>query len=529
MLKTVIQKPIFAVIFLSGLYVLTRLYNLNGLPVFADEAIYIRWAQLMVNQPGEFTFFPLYDGKTPLHMWTLTQFLPLFPLDPLYSARLMSVIFGSITAVAIALITRSIGGSRTAIITSIALYIALPFTLFHDRMGLIDPMLTTWLALSFYFLLLFRQKKHPAFALIAGFFWGLALLTKVPALFMAPLFVLVLLIKSKKLKGIIPVSGIKDIKPNSIIWLGLSGIIGIAMLYSLKVSELFPFLFARSRDFGAEHARSLIQLIDLSWVNVRRVTRWLSWYLNPLILVIPLVPLVFQIAKRKFTINKSRLLELIKKPEFFTPLFMITCALVFMLPLLVLGQILASRYFLPVVTWLIPAAAISLDWIQKHHSIKLFGIAISIIFIHSSIIGLPLLINPDSTPLPHEDRIQYFEEWSSGHGIIQAKEYIRSITQENEVLILTEGYFGTLPDGLLMYFDRDPLIRNIEIHGIGQPIRGISPDTVSTDEDRIVLLLVNSHRLLIAPLPEYLDLLETYPRPSTAPSLDLYRVKPNKI
>ncbi|MEK7112149.1 MAG: hypothetical protein AAB875_02375, partial [Patescibacteria group bacterium] len=58
-----------------------RLYNLNLIPVFVDEAIYIRWAQVMRAEPT-LRFLPLSDGKQPLFMWLSIPFLKIFS-DPL--------------------------------------------------------------------------------------------------------------------------------------------------------------------------------------------------------------------------------------------------------------------------------------------------------------------------------------------------------------------------------------------------------------------------------------------------------------
>jgi predicted membrane-bound mannosyltransferase len=57
-------------------YFILRLPNLTLLPVFADEAIYIRWAQVMKSEPT-LRFLPISDGKTPLFMWIM---MPLFKI-----------------------------------------------------------------------------------------------------------------------------------------------------------------------------------------------------------------------------------------------------------------------------------------------------------------------------------------------------------------------------------------------------------------------------------------------------------------
>src|SRR3990167_7850508 len=69
-----------------------RLYNLNYLPIFGDEAIYIRWAQVM-RAEATLRFLPLSDGKQPLFMWVVIPFLKLIS-DPLVAGRIVSVLSG---------------------------------------------------------------------------------------------------------------------------------------------------------------------------------------------------------------------------------------------------------------------------------------------------------------------------------------------------------------------------------------------------------------------------------------------------
>ncbi|KKU74843.1 MAG: hypothetical protein UX99_C0005G0003 [Candidatus Amesbacteria bacterium GW2011_GWB1_47_26] len=51
-----------------------RFWNLNSLPIFADEAIYVRWSQVM-RAESSLRFLPLSDGKQPLFMWLTIPFL----------------------------------------------------------------------------------------------------------------------------------------------------------------------------------------------------------------------------------------------------------------------------------------------------------------------------------------------------------------------------------------------------------------------------------------------------------------------
>src|SRR3989344_7532028 len=83
---------------LLGLYLLTRLTNLTQLPVFTDEAIYIRWSQIGA-QDANWRFISLTDGKQPLFTWVIMALLRFVPADPLFVGRLASVLTGAASLV----------------------------------------------------------------------------------------------------------------------------------------------------------------------------------------------------------------------------------------------------------------------------------------------------------------------------------------------------------------------------------------------------------------------------------------------
>ncbi len=77
MIKKLFRNWKKTVILLVGILVLgfvLRIYHLTILPVFADEAIYIRWSQVMAAD-NTLRFLPLSDGKQPLFMWLIIPFL----------------------------------------------------------------------------------------------------------------------------------------------------------------------------------------------------------------------------------------------------------------------------------------------------------------------------------------------------------------------------------------------------------------------------------------------------------------------
>jgi len=156
-----------------------RLYNLTYLPIFVDEAIYIRWAQVM-RAESTLRFLPLSDGKQPLFMWSIIPFLKIFS-DPLFAGRFLSVLTGLGTMVGIFALVYYLFESRKAALVASFIYAISPFSVFFDRMVLVDSMLTMFGVWTFFFGVLTAKTLRLDFAMITGF----SLLTKSPALFFA--------------------------------------------------------------------------------------------------------------------------------------------------------------------------------------------------------------------------------------------------------------------------------------------------------------------------------------------------------
>ena len=91
-IRTHVIWAILAVLSLVGLYFSTRLVNLTIIPIFTDEAIYLRWGQIALADP-RWRFISLLDGKQPLLIWL---FLPALKLiaDPLVAGRMVSIFAG---------------------------------------------------------------------------------------------------------------------------------------------------------------------------------------------------------------------------------------------------------------------------------------------------------------------------------------------------------------------------------------------------------------------------------------------------
>jgi hypothetical protein len=108
----------------------------------------------------------------------------------------------------------------------------------------------------------------------------------------------------------------------------------------------------------------------------------------------------------------------------------------------------------------------------------------------------PTLLASENIPFVPSDQKQYLTEWSAGFGVKDTVELIRDLAKTQTVYVFSEGYFGTLPDGLLMYLHQQP-VNNIFIQPIGQPIRNLpTPSNIDKlNPFDLYLLVGNSHRL----------------------------------
>lgn len=194
----------------SVFFLCTHLFALVKLPVFADEAIYIRWSQLIMDDAPRYLFFPLNDGKTPIFIWTMIPFLQLIQ-NQLFAGRLVSVFVGLAQMLIIKELAKAFGAKRTGQLAAMVAMAILPFWFLYHRMALMDSMMTLWLSLSLLCLKLLVDhldtasqkgawKKGIVFMVLSGVTFGLALLTKLPALFFGPVFVLISIFPFAQLK-----------------------------------------------------------------------------------------------------------------------------------------------------------------------------------------------------------------------------------------------------------------------------------------------------------------------------------------
>jgi len=526
-LKKIQRLPAFTLpLSVAFVYLASRLFKLTALPVFADESIYIRWAQLLRHDPQQYLYFALNDGKPPLFIWSIASILGL-GADPLWLARLISVVVGGAQLLVSDRILKALGGNNQARLAQMVIMVLAPFWFFHQRMALMDAMLVLWLSVSWLGVIQLDKhlnknglaKKNISFAnisfavILTGSAWGLALWTKVPAIFFAGV-----IFGWTYFSSLFSQSPWKDFSTRLIVYrslaFGLAGLLGLAIFALLKLQPAFGSLFGRGSDFTFTLQDVLQGEWKTSLSNGGRFFQWLSTYLRPEIVTLPFIAAL---------LSKKRSLHW----------KILASAAVMALPLIIMGKTVHPRYYLPVAPFFTVSAALFIGEIWK--SVKkstdsLFPLTFWLLVLSFLIGSLRFMLlsyfTPDQTPFVLHDREQYLTEWSSGHGIPQLRQaMIDQVKNGQRLTVVTEGSFGTLPDGILMYFDNRPEIQYLKIEGLAQyPVKFLPDWTWEEAKDHPVWLVVNEHRMQV-PL-DNLKLIARYPRPYGAPELQVYELLP---
>lgn len=434
------KKEILIIVGLATLYFLLRLPNLTLQPIFADEAIYIRWAQVM-RAESTLRFLPLSDGKTPLFMWAMIPFLK-FIHDPLLAGRFLSVVSGFFTMLGVFFLSRKVFSVRTAFWAGL-LYAITPYTVFFDRMALVDSLLAGFTVWVVYLAVWLVTSLRLDIAMILGYFLGAGILTKTPGMF--NLILLPLTIIGFKNKG-----GSHTLMKLIILW-GVA--IGIALvIYNiLRLGPNFNMLSSRNMDYIFSPLELIGRPLDPFIPHFHDISDWfpklLTWP-TLFCIIMGIIYIVYIMWQQSFR-GQSLLAAII--------LFWA------LLPLLINMTFLrtfTARYLLSSVPLFLIIGGFGVTKLLPRLSyIKRFPIGLMLVVL----LPLPLyfdyllLTSPGKAPLPKEERRGYFEEWTAGYGFSDIAKFLIDQSQTQKVVLGTAGFFGTLPDGIQIYLDKSKI------------------------------------------------------------------------
>lgn len=445
-------------------YFVTRLYNLTSLPIFTDEAIYIRWSQIG-SRDAAWRFISLVDGKQPLFTW-IAMVLMRFIADPVLAGRLVSALAGFASLVGMFFLGREVFRNvRIGVIASI-LYLISPFALVYDRMALYDSltaMLSIW---SLYLAVLLVRQIRLDIALLFGMTLGLGMLNKTSgflSLYMVPATLILFDVrKADRFKRF----------SRWLAYVGIAAVISLAMYSVLRLSPLFHMVEQKDAVFVYPFGEWIKHPTEFFTGNIRGLFDWLIHYLTwPVWIAVLLPALTFW----KHTREKLLLYGWWLAPFVALALF---------------GRVLYPRFILFMTMPLLVLASLTIESIALRWGKTVFGLVLLVLLTMPSVwTDYLLLTQPTHALIPQADRGQYINDWPAGWGVKEVSDTLLQESQKRKVVVYTEGTFGLLPYGLEIWLVDKP---NIKIHGIWPLPETPPPEVVDSVSQNATYLVANS-------------------------------------
>ena len=480
---------------LVAAYLFTRTLNLTILPIFTDEAIYLRWGQIGLRDASH-RFLSLEDGKQPLFIWLMYPMLKIFS-DPLVAGRMVSVVAGLVSLVGLMLLAKVLFGKK-AIIPTAVLYIISPYFLFYDRIGLYDSLTNAFAIWALFFQVLLVTTLRLDIALLLGFTIGGGLLTKSPAQFSLFLLPASLLLfnwhKKDQLKRLSKWAGLAII----------SAVIAILFSWIIKLSPLQHMVAQKNLTFILSFGDFLKDPFSRVIGNLRGLTNWLTSYLTwPWVIGL--------IASFWLGLKQSPRKTLLLLAWFLLPFVALAAFAIVLYP----------RFTLFMSFPLLLVLAYGLTQLKDKLKNKfLLLTSYLLLLIYPLYFSSQLLINPINAPLPSADRQQFIDDWPAGYGINEVVQFAREQAQKEPIFIATEGTFGLTPYALTIYLQGT---QNLEIKGYWPISDGIEEIVTVAQEKTTYVLFKDTQE----PNPNWpLEFVAGYRKGKSDVFMKLYRVTP---
>ncbi len=474
-------KSFLPLLVLIIVFLFLRFQNIQSIPVFGDEAIYLRWSQLIKNVET-LRFVPVSDGKEPLFMW-ITAAVMKFVKDPLLAGRAVSIFSGVGVLFSIYVLSLLFINPTVAIIAS-SIYILSPFAFFFDRLALADTLLSFFGLTSVILAIALAKYPRLDLSLLLGFSLGLAWLTKSPAIYFIVLIFITYILVNYKNKKI-----------SNIYYPAISALLGFVIYNILRLGPQFQQIALRNQDYVWSLSELIKHPLDPLIPHLKDVVNLYSQLISWPIITFCLIGWI--IKPRKKNQNQNYLILL----------------LWWILPLIAsagIAKVFTARYILFTLPPLIILLAVGAESLITRYKISIIVFLICLI---PNMVGIyQISTNPYNYVLPSTES-GYISGWTSGWGIKSAAQYLIERSRFANIIVGTEGYFGTLPDGLQIYTDSLP---RLTVFGVGLDITDIPAKLIDARQhgDEVYLLFNQSRIKLTPTAQDQVDLVLGYDKPS---------------
>lgn len=425
------KKTIILTLLILLTYFLLRTLNLGLLPINNDESTYIRFGLHQLKEPDHRPY-SLFIGKEPLLPYLYAVFGTGFG-NLLLGARWVTILFGLLALAGLYLFTKTLFGKRAAFFTSFFYCIA-PFTVFFDRLALLDSPVSVIAIWSLYFTYLLLQKAKWRYAVALGALMGIGLWIKTSDVF----YIFLPLISY----GI------------SFFTNGDTAFIKAKMFGAALGIALIVFLPLFSNPLYAVHMQLLQQYtypwysvflfpVSIWWNNFLELIEWLFFYLTPPLFLLAAGSLII------FRKQKNILLLLL---WFYLP---------FVYEMLY-DKLFASRHVLLLTVPLFIFAGYGMEklWQKRQIAAFLLGVVILAWTLFSDFV---MISSPQQYASLFVDRAYidmrgYSHGWPSGYGIPEAVNYLKQQARTQRIIVVIRNDHGNPEDAIVAYLDYQPRI-----------------------------------------------------------------------
>jgi 4-amino-4-deoxy-L-arabinose transferase-like glycosyltransferase len=474
-------------------YLCVRVPHLLALPLFSDEAIYLRWAQLIRQAPWDNLMVSLADPKPPLHYWLMALAWP-WGTDPLFGARLVSVGAGLLGTLAMFGLGLELSRMRTTKddddtgmwwgIAAVVVATLCPFLAFYQRLATADALfcaqtaLIVWLSLRW-----FRRQAEAGrilwrYVLAVGVLMGACFLTRQIlsyALWVVPVTAALWWALPAHNRGrALRTSGVAlgaallltlVLWAPMLLWGTWHDPIGQWPVIKQRIMYQSHFAAPLSLKERGQLVASNLQMVfvplteghwdySLWWVN-RPGSGWYWLYLTPPVLLLAMVGWVLMLWRRMWG-----------------PLVILGLWLGLMLgSFVVMGQVAFSRYSLAGVIPLLVPSGLALVAILRFSRVSnpwliwaRFGLALALF-------ALPMnqlwhqQTNPWMQDQTRRDDYQHLSGWTAGQSVMQAVSWLNMNAAYRPVVIITTDSWGHPADAVWAYLAGQPNVQLYFVSG----------------------------------------------------------------
>ena len=441
-------------ILLVAFYLITRVYNLTLIPIFTDESIYIRWAQI-AKQDAAWRFISLTDGKQPLFVWLMMFTLKAFK-DPLFAGRIASVLCGLGSMIGLFFLGNQLFRNKRIGLLVSFLYLFYPFAFVYDRMALYDSMVGLFTVWSLFFEVLLIQTIRLDVALLLGMVIGGSLLTKSSGLFniyLLPFSLILFPWKEKNWK-----------KFMTWVVFALIAAIEAEVIYSvLRLSPLFNMIATKNNVFIYSFSEWFTHPLKFLIGNLKGLINWVYIYYG--------LPMTIILIASIIALKNNWREYLLLTVWFIAPFF----------ALALFGRVLYPRFiFFMTLPLLILIGLFFEDIYKRLNKISYLIILLVVITLPWIYRDWQISFNPYTANIPEADKGQYYNSWPSGGGINETVIFLNDESQKGKIFVGIEGTFGSPEYALEIYLIQN---KNIELKGywpLGKTLPSEVLDKVST-------------------------------------------------